>query len=180
MPLIGAIPPVRGRRGRPRQRPGAVYADRGYDHDKYRSQVRAQGITLVIARRATQHGFGLGVHRWVIEQAIALLHWFRRLRIRWEDPRRHPRSIPQPRLRDHLLAPPGQPLTLLGPLRPSADMAGAGPAERRCPGSITGMGGSGVEGSGRASVQAGVICVPPGPVDDRSSGRRGPAAALVT
>jgi len=24
------------------------------------------------------------VHRWVIEQNIALLQWFRRLRIRWE------------------------------------------------------------------------------------------------
>jgi hypothetical protein len=24
------------------------------------------------------------VHRWVVEGAIALLHWFRRLRIRWE------------------------------------------------------------------------------------------------
>jgi hypothetical protein len=24
------------------------------------------------------------VHRWVIEQSIALLHWFRRLRTRWE------------------------------------------------------------------------------------------------
>ena len=29
MPLIKAIPPVRGRRGRPRKRPEAVYADRG-------------------------------------------------------------------------------------------------------------------------------------------------------
>jgi hypothetical protein len=29
MPLIEAIPPVRGRRGRPRQRPDQVYADRG-------------------------------------------------------------------------------------------------------------------------------------------------------
>ena len=84
MPLIGAIPPVRGRRGRPRQRPGQVYADRGYDHDKYRKQVREKGITPVIARRSTEHGSGLGVHRWVIEQSIALLHWFRRLRIRWE------------------------------------------------------------------------------------------------
>jgi hypothetical protein len=36
MPLIQAIPAVRGRRGRPRQRPDQVYADRGYDHDKYR------------------------------------------------------------------------------------------------------------------------------------------------
>ncbi len=40
MPLLAAIPPVRGRRGRPRRRPDAVYADRGYDHDKYRRQVR--------------------------------------------------------------------------------------------------------------------------------------------
>ncbi len=36
------------------------------------------------ARRGTEHGSGLGVHRWVVEQSIALLHWFRRLRIRWE------------------------------------------------------------------------------------------------
>ena len=42
MPLIEAIPPVRGRRGRPRRRPEKVYADRGYDHDKYRKQVRAR------------------------------------------------------------------------------------------------------------------------------------------
>ena len=29
-------------------------------------------------------GSGLGVYRWVVEQSFALLHWFRRLRIRWE------------------------------------------------------------------------------------------------
>ncbi|MGW3027474.1 IS5 family transposase [Streptomyces sp. NPDC001221] len=84
IPLIQAVPPVRGRRGRPRRRPVALYADRGYDHDKYRKQVQALGITPVIARRGTDHGSGLGVHRWVVEQSFALLHWFRRLRIRWE------------------------------------------------------------------------------------------------
>jgi transposase len=84
MPLIEAIPPVRGRRGRPRRRPDTLYADRGYDHDKYRKLVRDKGITPVIARRGVEHGSGLGVHRWVVEQSIALLHWFRRLRIRWE------------------------------------------------------------------------------------------------
>jgi hypothetical protein len=36
------------------------------------------------ARRGTGHGSGLGVYRWVVEGAIALLHWFRRLRSRWE------------------------------------------------------------------------------------------------
>jgi len=75
---------VRGRPGRPRHRPARVYGDRGYDHDAYRRQVRVRGITPVIARRGTPHGSGLGVYRWVVEQTIALLHWFRRLRIRWE------------------------------------------------------------------------------------------------
>jgi transposase len=84
LPLIGAIPPVRGLRGRPRQRPRHLYADRGYDHETYRDQVRALQITPRIARRGTGHGSQLGVYRWVVEGAIALLHWFRRLRIRWE------------------------------------------------------------------------------------------------
>lgn len=84
MPLIHAIPPPRGRPGPPRRRPRRIYADRAYDHDKYRRLVRAEGITPVIARRGEPHGSGLGVHRWVVEGAFALLHWFRRLRIRWE------------------------------------------------------------------------------------------------
>jgi transposase len=84
MPLIQAIPAVRGRRGRPRRRPDTVFADRAYDHDVYREQVQAVGITPIIARRGTEHGSGLGKYRWVVEQTFALLHWFRRLRIRWE------------------------------------------------------------------------------------------------
>jgi transposase len=84
MPLIEAVPPVRGRRGRPRRRPDTVFADRAYDHDKYRKQVKEVGITPVIARRGVAHGSGLGTYRWVVEQGFALLHWFRRLRIRWE------------------------------------------------------------------------------------------------
>ncbi|WP_280908692.1 IS5 family transposase [Streptomyces sp. SAI-117] len=84
VPLLEAIPPIRGKRGRPRQRPKEIYADRGYDHDCYRRQVWAKGIKPVIARRGTDHGSGLGTKRWVVEQTIALLHWFGRLRIRWE------------------------------------------------------------------------------------------------
>ena len=38
----------------------------------------------MIARRGPDHGSGLGTCRRVIEQPAALLHWFRRLRIRWE------------------------------------------------------------------------------------------------
>ena len=61
-----------------------LYADRGYDHEAYRDRVRAVQIIPRIARRGTEHGSGLGVYRWVAEGAVALLHWFRRLRIRWE------------------------------------------------------------------------------------------------
>ena len=75
---------MRRRRGRPRRRPAQLYADRGYDHDSYRRRVRAKGIQPIIGRRGVAHGSGLGVYRWVVEQTIALLHWFRRLRIRWE------------------------------------------------------------------------------------------------
>jgi transposase len=84
LPLLDAIPPIRGRRGRPRRRPGKVYADRGYDHDSYRQLLRERGITPVIARRGTAHGSGLGRRRWVVERTFAWLHAFRRLRTRYE------------------------------------------------------------------------------------------------
>ena len=84
LPLIAALPTVRGKRGRPRRRPDTLYADRAYDYDLYRRALRDLGIRPMIARRGTPHGSGLGVHRWVVEAAFALLHWFRRLRTRWE------------------------------------------------------------------------------------------------
>lgn len=84
MPVLNAVPPVRGRVGRPRRRPDCLLADRGYDHDKYRRLVWVKGIKPLIGRRGTPHGSGPGVHRYVVERTIALLHWFRRLRIRWE------------------------------------------------------------------------------------------------
>jgi transposase len=106
IPLIQAVPPIRGKRGRLRQRPDVVYADRGYDHDKYRRQVRDLGIRPVIARRGAKHGSGLGTYRWVVEAALALLHWFRRLRIRWENRDDIHEAFLTLRLRHHLLATP--------------------------------------------------------------------------
>jgi hypothetical protein len=52
------VPPVRGKVGRPRKRPDRVTADRGYDHDKYRRELRRRGIGSEIARRKTQHCTG--------------------------------------------------------------------------------------------------------------------------
>jgi transposase len=87
LPLVDGVGPVRGKPGRPRQRAESVIADRGYDYDKYRRELRARGIKPIIARRATEHGSGLGKLRWVVERTFSWLHQLRRLRIRWE---RHP------------------------------------------------------------------------------------------
>jgi transposase len=84
IPLVEAIPPIRGRRGRPRRRPGELFAGRGYDHRKYRRLLRTLGITPRIARRGVAHGSGLGRHRWVIERSFAWLHGFKQLRTRYE------------------------------------------------------------------------------------------------
>lgn len=82
--LVEAIPPVRGRRGRPRRRPDELYGDRAYGHAKYLNMLRAKGIRPRLARRGQPHGSGLGKHRWVVERTIAWYHGMKRLRIRWE------------------------------------------------------------------------------------------------
>jgi transposase len=84
IPLVDAVPPIRGRRGRPRRRPRELFADRGYDHDIYRRQLRTRGITPRIARRGVGHGSGLGRQPWVVERGFAWLHAFKRLRTRYE------------------------------------------------------------------------------------------------
>ena len=92
MPLLEDLHarPVTGKHGRPRQKPDAVLADRGYDHDKHRRLLWARGIKPVIARRGVEHGSHLGTHRWVVERSFAHLHNFRRLRTRYErDPEIH-------------------------------------------------------------------------------------------
>jgi transposase len=87
LPLVERVPPVRGTVGRPRQRPERVTADRGYDHDKYRRELRARNITPEIARRQTEHRSGLGRVRWVVERTFAWLHNYKRLLVR--NDRRH-------------------------------------------------------------------------------------------
>ncbi|MER6425723.1 IS5 family transposase [Streptomyces sp. NPDC001137] len=80
LPLIDKIPAVAGTVGRPRHRPDALLADRGYDHDKYRRLLWARGIRPAIAERGQPHGTGPGTFRYVVERTIAWLHGFRRRR----------------------------------------------------------------------------------------------------
>jgi transposase len=82
LPLVDKVPPVRGKVGRPRQRPDKLYGDRGYDSQPHREELRNRGITPKIARRGTEHSSGLGIFRWVVERTQSWLHNFRKLRTR--------------------------------------------------------------------------------------------------
>lgn len=84
LPLVDGVGPVRGKIGRPRLRADELIADRGYDFDKYRRELRSRGVEPVIARRQSEHGSGLGKQRWVVERGFAWLHNCRRLRTRYE------------------------------------------------------------------------------------------------
>jgi len=83
-PLVDAIPPVQGKRGRPRRRPKKVQGDRGYDSQPHRDRLQKRGIEPVLAKRRTPHGSGLGKHRWPIERLVSWLHQPHRLRVRDE------------------------------------------------------------------------------------------------
>jgi transposase len=82
--LVDGIGPVKGQTGHPRKRSERLLADRGYDFDIYRRELRRRGINPVIARRGDEHGSGLGGERWVVERTFAWLHNLRRLRTRYE------------------------------------------------------------------------------------------------
>jgi len=84
IPLVDAIPAVRGKPGRPRRRPKRVQGDRAYDSKRHRAMLQERGIEPVTARRNTEHGSGLGTTRWVVERSVSWLHQLRRLRVRAE------------------------------------------------------------------------------------------------
>jgi len=83
--LVDSIPPIKCPHGGRRKRPDKAQADRGYDYDeKIRQPLRQRGIEPVIARKNTEHGSGLGVHRWYVEATHSWLFLYRRLRVRYE------------------------------------------------------------------------------------------------
>jgi transposase len=87
VPLVDAIPPIigpRGRPGRPRKRPAKLHADKAYDSADLRRALRARGITPRIARRGIDSSERLGRYRWVVERTFAWLLGCRRLGVRYE------------------------------------------------------------------------------------------------
>ena len=87
LPLVDAIPPIigpRGRPGRPRKRPAKLHGDKGYDYPVLRRALRARRITPRIARRGIDSSERLGRYRWVVERTQAWLLGCRRLGVRYE------------------------------------------------------------------------------------------------
>ena len=82
--MVAAIPAIRQKRGRPRQRPAKLHADKGYDSRANRLWLRQHGILPRIARRQIDSSQKLGRHRWVVERTLAWLNRFRRLKVRYE------------------------------------------------------------------------------------------------
>ena len=84
IPLVDAIPPVRGRRGRPRRRPASALGDRAYHSRQGRRELRHRRIQAKIAWPKSAARLRARTQRWVVERTIAWLHQYRRLRIRYE------------------------------------------------------------------------------------------------
>jgi transposase len=82
LPLVDAIPDLSEGDGHEPPQPEVLYADRAYDSEPHREELRDRGIEPKLAKRRTEHGSGLGVHRWVVERTNAWLHNFRKLRLR--------------------------------------------------------------------------------------------------
>jgi hypothetical protein len=82
--VVDAIPPIKGRPGRPRKRPAKRHGDKGYDYPRCRRALRRRGITPRIARRGIESSQRLGRHQYVVERSLAWLVGCRRLQVRYE------------------------------------------------------------------------------------------------
>ena len=82
--LLDSIEPIKRPRGRPRNRPEKLHADKAYDDKKCAQALKRRGIKRRIARKKVESSQKLGRHRWVVEWALAWLAKFRRLTIRYE------------------------------------------------------------------------------------------------
>ena len=89
IPLIDAMPPIPGRRGRPREKPDVLLGDRAYGTAKNIEACRRRGITPMLARPRTEHGSGLGILRYVVESCMSWFSNFRRLKLCYERTGEH-------------------------------------------------------------------------------------------
>ena len=79
-------------KGRPRQKPKRVIADRGYDSDPLRERLKKRAIELIAPYRKNnkrkRYYDGRKMRRykrrWIVERTNAWLKGLRRMRVRWD------------------------------------------------------------------------------------------------
>jgi transposase len=92
LPTLAAVRVPRVGRGRPKSQPQHLIADKGYDSDGLRRQLRRRGIELICPHRrnrrrpSLQDGRKLRRYRkrWKVERTFAWLGNYRRLLVRQE------------------------------------------------------------------------------------------------
>ena len=84
VPLLDSLAPIRSRRGRARTRPGKLHADKAYDNQYTRAELRHRRIASRLARKGIESSTRLGRHRWVIERSQSWLMRYRRLVRRYD------------------------------------------------------------------------------------------------
>lgn len=91
-PTLAKIAVPRAGRGRPRQKPQRLIADKAYDSDPLRFRLKRRGIQLIVPHKInrkkppTQDGRPLRRYRkrWKVERTFSWFGNYRRLVVRWE------------------------------------------------------------------------------------------------
>ena len=86
LPLLVAMPPIQGPRGRPSTKPKVLQGDAGYGSAALATLVRWLGIKPLLAPlgKKCSHGSGLGKTRYVVERTLSWFGNFRRLKLCYE------------------------------------------------------------------------------------------------
>jgi transposase len=83
-PPVNELPPVAGKVGHPRRKPGALQGDLAYDSEPHREGLRRIGIEPALPEKGIDDATGLGETRWPVERTLGWAHQNRRLRVRYE------------------------------------------------------------------------------------------------
>src|SRR5436190_5719909 len=87
--LLDHLPPLHGRRGRPRLRPRELVGDRAYGSLANQVRCACRGVIPMLAAKHEPHGSGLGRARYVVERTLAWFSNFRRIKLCYEKCGQH-------------------------------------------------------------------------------------------
>ena len=85
------MPPIPGRRGRPRIKPEILQGDAGYGFPVLARLIRMLGVKPLLTPRGktNPHGSGLGKTRYVVERTLSWFGNFRRIKLCYEKTGSH-------------------------------------------------------------------------------------------